>query len=214
MTMNPFAGVSQAKILDRSDYFDGGFDGDVEIVKTSITTNRKANAPMFIVLCRVVLSNNHPRHPVGWEGARFLTLGGNTRDTSLGESLAIITRALGMDPTTQAAEAEGLLYQCVQPQYETNNPLIGKRLHLKTTDRPKKNSPGTYTHHQWDPPTGAAGPDYNPAAHMPPQAAPAAAPPAWPPAAPPAAPQAAPAAAPPQPATGPAIPPLPWPPQK
>ncbi len=160
------SGLKDAKVSGKLPWFQPGFDGDVEVVETSLIATRE-KGPMWIVVVDV-LHSNHPAHPVGqkfsWSQKLLINAGP-------GAVLEFACAALGGNPRNPA-DVEGLKPKLgdvmrMAEKNPTNNPFIGRKVHLFTVQTSKKDG-GNFTKHMWSEPTGKAG-----AAYITPVAAPA-----------------------------------------
>jgi hypothetical protein len=178
---NMWAGLANADIPERGQWFESGFDGEVQPRRT-LVKQTVSSGTVFIVECEIIASN-HEAHLVGQRFSWVQKL--DSVQVAMGAIKQFITAAMGFDPTDKVKVAElnpyysQLMNSALADQVNAagQNWLVRKAVHLTTKTIQKKRSAGLFTLHVWGLSTGQVG---SWQAKAPQQAQPQTPTPAWP----------------------------------
>jgi len=157
--MGLWDGLRDAKVFERGEWFDPGFDGIVEIKKVQAKPTRNKGDILFIECVVVELfdcpshADGRPKHPVGWRGSWSVKL--QDKDIAFSNILSFVAAVSGYTKSQTVEidrdvkpEVEQIMQNATD--YPENNLLTGQRLHLRTVGI--KTKAGTnFTVHNWDP---------------------------------------------------------------
>lgn len=162
MAVNMFAGLKDAQVFERGNYFQQGVY-DVRVVRC-IHKQTYRSGMGFIVELEVVTSNN-PAHEPGSTGSWFQNMSKN-QATAFGAIKEFLAALHGFDPKSEAFKTqlephiERIAAEAVSPA----NSLMGKPIHLETFITKTREKNTDFTVHKWSPYTGPALPAMTPRA--------------------------------------------------
>lgn len=147
-----FDGIEDAEIYERGVYMSGGFDGEVEILKTIQNRSRKGD-DAFIVDMRIV-SGGTQKDPNGAKRSWYV----KHNDSFHGNVKVWAAAIMGYESSDKEGIAEKvaprlknlLLKAVANPE---DNKFIGRRVHLVTATIETR-AGGEFTRHDWSPTQG------------------------------------------------------------